>query len=44
MKLNKSKKKESKKKIQELRRGEHEKQINKQPFVSLTEWVDLMKR
>ena len=44
MKLKKSKKKELRRKYENLVGEEYVKQIKKQPVVSLTEWVDLMKR
>ena len=44
MKLKKSKKKELRRRYENLVGEEYVKQINKQPVVSLTEWVDLMKR
>lgn len=44
MKLKKSKKKELRRKYENLVGIEYVKQIKKQPVVSLTEWVDLMKR
>ena len=44
MKLKKYKKKELRRKYENLVGEEYVKQIKKQPVVSLTEWVDLMKR
>lgn len=43
MKLNRSKKKELRKRYENLVGKEYVKEIKKQPVVSLTEWVDLMK-
>jgi len=43
MKLNRSKKKELRKKYENLVGKRYVEEIEKEPVVSLTEWVDMMK-
>lgn len=43
MKLNRSKKKELRKKYENLVGKRYVEEIKKEPVVSLTEWVDMMK-